>query len=42
MSKKQSTLTTANGAPIGVQQALTAGPRGPGLKIDRLQETAKK
>ena len=24
-------LTTANGAPIGVQQALTAGPRGPVL-----------
>ena len=28
------TLTTANGAPIGVQQALTAGPRGPVLMQD--------
>jgi catalase len=28
------TLTTANGAPIGVQQALTAGPRGPLLMQD--------
>jgi len=28
------TLTTANGAPIGVQQALTAGPRGPVLLQD--------
>jgi catalase len=27
-------LTTANGAPIGVQQALTAGPRGPLLMQD--------
>jgi catalase len=27
-------LTTANGAPIGVQQALTAGPRGPVLLQD--------
>jgi catalase len=27
-------LTTANGAPIGVQQALTAGPRGPALMQD--------
>ncbi len=27
-------LTTANGAPIGVQQALTAGPRGPVLMQD--------
>jgi catalase len=28
------TLTTANGAPIGNQQALTAGPRGPLLMQD--------
>jgi catalase len=28
------TLTTANGAPIGVQQALSAGPRGPLLMQD--------
>ncbi len=28
------TLTTLNGAPIGVQQALTAGPRGPLLMQD--------
>jgi catalase len=28
------TLTTMNGAPIGVQQALTAGPRGPLLLQD--------
>ncbi|MDP9173971.1 MAG: catalase [Planctomycetota bacterium] len=27
-------LTTANGAPIGIQQALTAGPRGPVLMQD--------
>lgn len=27
-------LTTANGAPIGIQQALTAGPRGPMLMQD--------
>ncbi len=27
-------LTTANGAPIGAQQALTAGPRGPVLMQD--------
>lgn len=27
-------LTTANGSPIGVQQALTAGPRGPVLMQD--------
>ncbi len=27
-------MTTANGAPIGVQQALTAGPRGPLLMQD--------
>jgi catalase len=27
-------LTTANGAPIAVQQALTAGPRGPALMQD--------
>jgi catalase len=27
-------LTTANGTPIGVQQALTAGPRGPALMQD--------
>src|ERR1700683_4864204 len=27
-------LTTANGAPIGVQQAMTAGPRGPVLMQD--------
>lgn len=31
MNKK---LTTQNGAPIGVQQALTAGPRGPLLMQD--------
>src|SRR5690606_10910465 len=29
-------LTTANGAPIGDQQALTAGPRGPLLMQDVL------
>src|SRR6202161_1279849 len=35
MDKKESpTLTTANGAPIGVQQAMTAGPRGPALMQD--------
>lgn len=28
------TLTTANGCPIGMQQALTAGPRGPVLMQD--------
>jgi len=28
------TLTTANGSPIGLQQALTAGPRGPLLMQD--------
>jgi len=31
---KNATLTTADGAPIGVQQALTAGPRGPLLMQD--------
>jgi catalase len=31
---KPPVLTTANGAPIGVQQALTAGPRGPVLLQD--------
>lgn len=31
---KAPVLTTANGAPIGVQQALTAGPRGPVLLQD--------
>ena len=34
MSDKSPTLTTANGAPIGTQQALTAGPRGPLLMQD--------
>src|SRR5271168_3635982 len=33
-NKKCPVLTTANGAPIGVQQALTAGPRGPVLMQD--------
>jgi catalase len=38
-STKCPVLTTANGAPIGVQQALTAGPRGPVLMQDvALQE----
>jgi catalase len=32
--EKPPVLTTANGAPIGVQQALTAGPRGPALMQD--------
>ncbi len=32
--EKPPVLTTANGAPIGVQQALTAGPRGPVLMQD--------
>jgi catalase len=34
LSETPKTLTTANGAPIGVQQALTAGPRGPVLMQD--------
>ena len=34
MSQKDPVLTTGNGAPIGVQQALTAGPRGPLLMQD--------
>ena len=34
MSEKKPTLTTADGAPIGMQQALTAGPRGPILMQD--------
>lgn len=33
-NEKKCPLTTANGAPIGVQQALTAGPRGPLLMQD--------
>ena len=33
-NKKCPVLTTANGAPIGVQQAITAGPRGPVLMQD--------
>src|SRR5471030_1134559 len=32
--KPSATLTTATGAPIGEQQALTAGPRGPVLLQD--------
>ena len=32
--KKNEPLTTANGAPIGFQQALTVGPRGPVLMQD--------
>jgi len=32
--KKHQVLTTATGAPIGEQQALTAGPRGPVLMQD--------
>jgi catalase len=32
--KKNTRLTTANGAPISEQQALTAGPRGPVLMQD--------
>ncbi|HTD62387.1 MAG TPA: catalase, partial [Gemmatimonadaceae bacterium] len=32
--EKPPVLTTANGAPIGVQQAVTAGPRGPVLMQD--------
>jgi catalase len=32
--EKPPVLTTANGAPIGIQQALTAGPRGPALLQD--------
>jgi catalase len=35
MEKKQCpVVTTANGAPIGLQQAMTAGPRGPVLMQD--------
>jgi catalase len=34
MSDKKPVLTTADGAPIGEQQALTAGPRGPLLMQD--------
>lgn len=34
MATKSQVLTTANGAPIGEQQALTAGPRGPVLIQD--------
>lgn len=34
MATKSQLLTTANGAPIGEQQALTAGPRGPVLIQD--------
>ena len=35
MEKKECpALTTANGAPIGIQQAMTAGPRGPLLMQD--------
>ncbi|MBX3395119.1 MAG: catalase [Phycisphaerae bacterium] len=34
MAKKPPTLTTNDGAPIGEQQALTAGPRGPLLMQD--------
>lgn len=33
-NKQCPVLTTANGAPIGVQQAITAGPRGPVLMQD--------
>jgi len=33
-SKEPPALTTANGAPIGMQQAMTAGPRGPVLMQD--------
>ena len=32
--KKCPVLTTADGAPIGEQQAMTAGPRGPVLMQD--------
>jgi catalase len=32
--KEKPVLTTANGAPIGEQQALTAGARGPVLMQD--------
>ena len=32
--KKNPVLTTATGAPIGMQQALTAGPQGPVLMQD--------
>ncbi len=34
MSKENPQLTTATGAPIGEQQAMTAGPRGPVLMQD--------
>ncbi len=34
MSDKTPNLTTADGAPIGMQQALSAGPRGPLLMQD--------
>jgi len=34
MMANKPTLTTADGAPIGMQQALTAGPRGPVLMQD--------
>ena len=34
MADKRPTITTADGAPIGRQQAMTAGPRGPVLMQD--------
>jgi catalase len=34
METKKTVLTTADGCPIGMQQALTAGPRGPLLMQD--------
>ena len=34
MADSKPTLTTADGCPIGMQQALTAGPRGPVLMQD--------
>jgi len=34
MPDKKPTLTTADGCPIGMQQAITAGPRGPLLMQD--------
>ncbi|MEK6797631.1 MAG: catalase [Planctomycetota bacterium] len=34
MAKEKPILTTADGAPIGMQQALTAGKRGPALMQD--------
>ncbi len=39
--KSSERLTTVTGAPIAVQQALTASPRGPVLMEDVLCRSAK-